>query len=273
MRAAPALLKMRLCMSGQVLYIFTMHKNSRTMRPIEQKTNRRKAVEKKGLNRNSLFTAAVLTAFMLAVHVHASLPKGLMLNLDFNGIENGLIPSRALYPLHVPLGDLGTSTFNGRTVLVVEEGQGLGFPHSTLLDPDGSEWVAMMRVFATTDGIVMSQSNDEHGYVIFIKNGAVHASVQTGHSALLLSERPENGITECLNKWVSIEVKINSDTAMLIINRAYVGLIPLQEPLIAENCRIRIGQHDTLPAPMIRNDSVTAKGFIGAISSFKILRQ
>ncbi len=200
-------------------------------------------------------------------------PKGLMLNLDFQRIENGLIPSKTLFPLHVPLGELSTGTFNDRTMLVFDEGQGLDIPHSSLLDPDGSAWVAIIRVFALTDGLVMSQGDDEKGYAIYIKDGAVQAAIQTGHSTIFLRERPENGITPCLNKWVTIEVKIDSDSALLILNRAHVALVPLQEPLNGKDYHIQIGEHKTLPAPLSRSKTATPTGFTGGVSSLKLVRQ
>lgn len=200
-------------------------------------------------------------------------PKGLMLNLDFQRIESGLIPSKTLFPLHVPMGELSTGTFDDRTMLMFEEGQGLDIPHSSLLDPDGSAWVAIIRVFALTDGMVMSQGDDKKGYAIYIKDGAVQAAIHTGHSTIFLKERPENGITPCLNKWVTIELKLNSDSAILILNRAHVALVPLQAPLNGKDYRIRIGEHEALPAPLSRSKTATPTGFTGAISSLKLVRQ
>jgi len=150
-----------------------------------------------------------------------TLPKGPMINLDFERIENGLIPSKTLFPLYVPIGELGTKTSNDRTLLFLDKGQGLDIPHSSMLDPDGSAWVAIIRVFAVTDGMVMSQGNDEKGYAIYIKDGAVQAAI----------------------------------------------------PLKGKDCRIRIGEHKTLPAPLSRSKTATLAGFTGAISSLKILRQ
>jgi hypothetical protein len=217
----------------------------------------------------------ILVIVMLAIDAQASNapPKGLMLNLDFQRIENGLIPSKTLFPLYVPLGELDTGTYDDRTMLVVNEGQGLDIPHSSLLDPDVSEWVAIIRVFALTDGMVMSQGDDEKGYAIYIKDGAVHAAIHTEHSTLILKERPENGITNYLNKWVTIEVKINSDTAILILNRAHVAVVPLRAPLSGKDYRIRIGEHKALPAPLSRSKSASPTGFTGGITSLKIVRQ
>jgi hypothetical protein len=217
--------------------------------------------------------ALFIVAISITAPVSSAPPKGLMINLDFQRIEDGLIPSKTLYPLYVPMGDLGTGTFDDRTMLVFEEGQGLDIPHSSLLDPDGSAWVATIRVFALTDGMVMSQGDDEKGYAIYIKDGAVQAAIHTGLSTIILKERPENGITPCLNKWVTIELKTNADTAILILNRAHVALVPLQAPLSGKDYRVRIGEHKTLPALLSRSKTVTPTGFTGAISSLKILRQ
>ena len=119
----------------------------------------------------------------------------------------------------------------------------------------------------------MSQGDDEKGYAIYIKDGAIQAAIHTGHSTIILKERPENGITPCLNKWVTIELKINSDMALLILNRAHAALIPLQAPLSGKDYHIRIGEHKTLPAPLSRSKTVIPTGFTGGISSLKIIRQ
>jgi len=215
-----------------------------------------------------------IAVIALDAQATASLPKGLMLNLDLQQIENGLIPNKTLYPLHVPLGDLDTATNNSnRVLLMLEAGQGLDIPHSSLLDPDGGGWVATVRLFALTDGMVMSQGNDENGYAIYIKEGAVHAAIRTSHSTITLKERPENGITHCLNTWVTIEVKIQPEMAILILNRARVAIAPLQTPLRGEDYHVRVGEHKTLPAPLRRDTTATTTGFTGAISSLKLLRQ
>ncbi len=214
-----------------------------------------------------------IAAMAIGAQATASQPKGLMLNLDFQRIENGLIPSKTLYPLYVPMGDLSTATVDTRTLLVFDEGQGLDIPHSSLLDPDGGGWVATIRVFALTDGMVMSQGDDEKGYAVYIKDGAVHVAIRTGFSMVILKERPENGITHCLNRWVAIEVKIKPDMAILVLNRARVALAPLQTPLGGKDYYIRIGEHKTLPALLRRDATATTIGFTGAISSLKLLRQ
>ena len=217
--------------------------------------------------------ALFIAVIAIGAQAGGPLPKGPMLNLDFQRIENGLIPSKTLFPLYVPIGELGTKTFENRTLLFFEKGQGLDIPHSSVLDPDGSAWVAIIRVFALTDGMVMSQGDDEKGYAIYIKDGAVQAAIHTGLSTIILKERPENGITPCLNKWVTIELKTNADTAILILNRAHVALVPLQAPLSGKDYRVRIGEHKTLPALLSRSKTATPTGFTGAISSLKILRQ
>lgn len=221
----------------------------------------------------SKLLALLIATIAVGVQAGDSPPKGLMLNLDFQRIEDGLIPSKTLFPLHVPLGELGTTTFGKRTVLLLNEGQGLSIPHSSLLDPDGSEWIAIIRVLALTDGLVMSQGDDEKGYAIYIKDGAAHAAIQTGHSTIVLKERADKGITPCLDKWVTIELRVNSDMALLVLNRAHAALVPLQEPLRGQDYRIRIGEHKALPAPLSRSKTVTPSGFTGAISSLKIVRQ
>ena len=201
------------------------------------------------------------------------MPKGVMLNLDFQNIQNGLIPSKTLYPLYVPLGELDTQIANNRRILVLQEGQGLDIPHCSLLDPDGTSWVASIQVFALTDGLIMSQCNDESGYAIYLKDGVVHATILSGHSVITLRERPGTGIGRVFKKRVSIDLKISPKFAFLILNRTRVAYAPLQKPLSGETLWIRIGEHKALPAPLKRNPAATTTGFTGGVSSLKILRQ
>ncbi len=201
------------------------------------------------------------------------LPKGIILNLDFQQIRDGLIPNKALYPLHVPTNGLGTETVNQREILVFKEGKGLDIPHSSLLDPDGTSWVVSIRMLALADGIIMSQCNDTSGYVIYLKDGVVHATIRSGYSTTTLRERPGYGIGNVFKKQVSIDLRIERDFAFLILNRTRVATTSLQKPLAGNNHLIRIGGHTTVPIPLKRNPAATPTGFAGGISSFKILRQ
>ncbi len=215
----------------------------------------------------------ILPFFTTLAEQFEPLPKGLMLNLDFNQVEEGLIRNKTLYPLDVPLGDLGIIPIHNRKVLGILQGQHLDIPHSSLLDPDGSEWITTIRIYAQTNGIVLSQGNDESGYTIYLKEGAVHAAIRTGHSAVILKESRRNGITHCLNTWVTIELRMKPDSAILSLNRHRVALIPLPSPLIGENHRIRMGEHKKPPIALQHNTTLSTSGFSGAVSSLKILRQ
>ena len=46
-------------------------------------------------------------------------PKGLMLNLDFQNVQDGLIPNKAFFPLYVPQCDAGIETLLQEQMLVV----------------------------------------------------------------------------------------------------------------------------------------------------------
>ncbi len=201
------------------------------------------------------------------------LPKGLMLNLDFQNIQSGIIPSKTLYPLYVPLGDLSLISIHNRNVLGMSDGQFLDIPHCSLLNPDGNEWIITIRIYAQTNGIVISQGNTEKGYTIYLKDGAVQVAVRTGHSTVILQESPSRGITHCLKTWVTIELKIRPESATLSLNRSRVALINLQEPLSGKNYRIRIGEQQELPSSLGHHATVSSSGFTGAISSLKIMRQ
>ena len=200
-------------------------------------------------------------------------PKGIILNLDFQNIHDGLIPNKTLYPLYVPLSGLGTKTVDDRTLLMFNKGEGLDIPHSSLLDPDGTTWVASIRMIALTDGIIMSQCNDDSGYAIYLKDGIVHAVILTAGSVITLREGLESGIGNVMKKRVSIVLKIDSDSASLMLNRRGVASTHLHHPLAGKNLRIHIGEHAEDPAVLKQNPLSPMSGFTGGISSFKILRQ
>lgn len=200
-------------------------------------------------------------------------PKGLMLNLDFEAVTDGLILSKTLYPLYVPLGELGIERFNSRNMLAFQFGQGLNIPHSSLLDPNGHEWVISVRAFPLTDGLIISQGNDQHGYAIYMKDGHICATVRTGHSAFTLQERDDWGRTKYTKRWVTIELKIKKGSAILSLNRKRVARTRSEPALQGENLRIRLGNHNTLPSPLKHIPGMDPTGFTGAINSFKILRQ
>ncbi|MEA2067813.1 MAG: hypothetical protein U9P12_01315 [Verrucomicrobiota bacterium] len=220
-----------------------------------------------------------LTAILLAGTVAAGaqagkdLPVGLMLNLDFEEAKEGLIPSKALYPLYVPQGDLGIEWFNNRNLLAFQQGQGLDIPHSSLLNPDGREWIVTVRAFVLTDGLILSQGNDTHGYAIYLVDNTVRATLRSGNTALTLKERKDRGISKYRKKWVSIELRIKQDKAYLSLNRKRIAVIPLDTPLQGENMHIRLGNHQTLPPVLAGKPGMEPTGFTGAISSLKIIRQ
>lgn len=201
------------------------------------------------------------------------LPKGLILNLDLRHIADRLIPNKTLYPLYVPQGNLSTKSDSHRTFLILEEGQYLDVPHSILLDPGDGEWIATIRVFARTEGLIMSQGNDEVGYAIYLQDGAIQVAIKTGSSTKTFMERSDHGITPALNRWVTIEIRFKPDEVSLLLNRAQVASIPLAEPLHGKNFHIRIGEHQTLPVALQHRPDITPSGVTGAISSLKFLRQ
>ena len=217
-------------------------------------------------------TILLLTTFTAHAQIANDLPKGLMLNLNFQQVSEGLIPSKTLYPLFVPQGDLGLEKFDRRNMLAFQFGQGLDIPHSSLLDPNGDEWIVSVRVFPLTDGVIISQSNEQFGYIIYMKDGHVEVLVHTGHSTFKLREHDDRGRTKYKERWVTIELRIKKDMARLNLNQRRVDLVQFEPALTGENLRIQLGNHKALPAPF-KTSKLPAIGFTGAINSFKILRQ
>lgn len=203
----------------------------------------------------------------------SDLPKGLMLNLDFEMANEGLIPSKSLYPLFVPQNNLAISRINHRNLLQFEPGQGLYIPHSSLLDPAGDEWIISVRIFALTDGLILSQGNETHGYAIYMKDGQISARVGTGHASFMLEESVQQGISKLKKRWVTIELSIREGRALLSLNRKRVAMILDEPALSGDNLRIRLGNHTQLPAVFKNVQTMTPTGFTGAVSSLKIHRQ
>jgi len=200
-------------------------------------------------------------------------PKGLMLNLDFEAVSEGLIPSKAMHALHVPVQDLGVEFINNRHMLAFQDDQGLDIPHSSLLDPNGDEWIVSVRAFPLTDGIIFSQTNDKNGLVIYMQDGHILAAVRTGNSTFILKERENRGLTKYRKRWVTIEIRIKKGLALMSLNRERVAMVMDQPALDGENLRIRLGEQRSLPPMLNHVSGMTPVGFTGAITSLKILRQ
>ena len=220
---------------------------------------------------------AVITV-LVATHAIAGQqgPKGLMLNLDFQNVQSGLIPNNGFYPLYVPLGKMAIENMLGENMLVLTPEQGLDVPHSSLIQPDGSEWIVSIELGAHTNGgngMVVSQCDDEHGYAIYLKNGAPRAVVRTGNCAMMLKEDQTFGLTDCRKQMTTVELRIKPDMAILTINRKRAALVMLDGPLDGENMPIRIGNHPVLPAILQNIPGVEPFAFSGAISSLKVWRQ
>ncbi len=223
----------------------------------------------------------ILTLGFISLSAHCfgeatTYPRGLMLNLDFQNAANGLIPNKAFYPLHVPMGTLNTAPLLGKNMLVFLPGEGLDIPHSSLIQPDGSEWIVTLQLAAYPggeNGMVLSQCNAEFGYAIYLINGAPHAVIRTGNCSMLLKEERGTLLTDCRKQLAHVELRIKSDMAILTINRKRVAFAPLDAPLQGEDMPIRLGQHSQLPAILGNIPGAQASGFSGAVSSLKILRQ
>jgi len=232
---------------------------------------------------NRTFISILLTATLLSglpalcrAQETGRFPKGLMLNLDFGNVSNGLIPNRAFYPLYAPLGNLVTDNLLNEPMLLFTPDEGIDIPHSSLIQPDGSEWVVTVKIGAYPDGgtgMVMSQCNDEVGYAIYLKDGAPRAVVRTGNCSMLLKEDVRTGITDCRNELAIVELRIKSDMAWLTINRKRAAMVALDEPLSGDDMPIRLGNHARLPEILKNIPGTDPVGFSGAIGTLKIWRQ
>jgi len=203
-------------------------------------------------------------------------PKGQMISLDFKRAQDGLIPNKAFYPLYVPQGDLSIQTLLGERMLVLTPEHGLDIPHSSLIQPTGNEWIVSVKLGAYPDGgngMVISQGDDEHGYAIYLTDGAPRAVVRTGNCSMILREDLARGLTDCRKMMTSIELRISKDTASLTVNRSRIATVTLDGPLDGEYMPIRIGSHHQLPAVMKNIPDVEAHGFSGAISALSVWRQ
>ncbi len=196
-----------------------------------------------------------------------------MLNLDFEGARDGLVPNKALYPLFVPHSPLHIERIKHRNLLMVDPQTGLNIPHSSLLDPDGDDWVITIRLFLLTDGLILSQGNDEHGVAVYAKDGQIFARVRTGLVAFTLEENPRYGISKFRKKWITIELRVEKGRALLILNRKRAAMVRDQPPLNGDGMRIRLGTHREIPGVFQQFHGMQTAGFTGAVSSFKIHRQ
>lgn len=214
-----------------------------------------------------------LILILLAISIRAELPAGLMLNLDPAQTENSLIYNKALFPLHVPIGDLRTETIKGRSALIIEPGQGLPIPHSSLLNPNGKEWIVSTRIRAEQNGIVLTQTNPTNGYAIFIHDNALFAAVHTGGQTTILKADPTRGLKTARNRWLSVELRIQPDCVHLNINRRRVAQAPLSTPLSGEDHKIHIASHPKPPEWIKTLAGIPNEGFSGALRSLKMHRQ
>jgi hypothetical protein len=203
-------------------------------------------------------------------------PKGRVLNMDFDATMNGLIPNKGGYPLFVPLNGLEVKTLINEQMLDLPADKGLIVPHSSILQPDGSMWISSVRVGVRASGktgMVMSQTNDRHGYAIYLLDGAVYAAVSTDDSVIILQENSDSILHDCSKSMVRIDLEIKADEAILLLNRAIVASAPLTAPLDgADNMPLRIGNHESLPG-FLTEKEIPANGIFGAISTLQLWRQ
>ncbi|MDF7825525.1 hypothetical protein P4B35_15980 [Pontiellaceae bacterium B12227] len=201
------------------------------------------------------------------------LPKGLMLNLDFERAHNGLIPSKSLFPLYVPQNNLVIERTVNRNLLMFQPDEGLSIPHSALLDPAGDEWVLSIRLFLLTDGLILSQGNEQHGFMVYSQEGQIFVRARTGHTAFMLNESSVRGIHKYRKRWVTIEVRLRNDIALLSLNRKRACMVTGEPALSGSDLRLRLGDHRKKPGFVKNFKELPSIGFSGAISSLKIHRQ
>ncbi len=225
--------------------------------------------------KNTAASFLALTGLLCRMAVGLSeqtLANGLVLNLDCRRVEDGMVKSTSLFPLHVPQGELQFGQVEGLSGLLFTPGKGLDIPHSSLLDPHGGEWVVSMRIHAEADGLIMSQADGDLGYAIYLKDGLVHATVRTEHTAVTLA--PRNRVkSHDLKKRIVVELRIKERRAILSLNRHHVAMVDLTAPLWGDNAFIRLGRHHALPSVLRNIPGSSPVGFQGVIGSLKIYRQ
>lgn len=223
-----------------------------------------------------LVTLGIASPYIGQAQTRTTMPKGIMLNMDFRNATEGLVPNRSNYPLYTPLKGVQIKTLLREPMLVLPADQGLDLPHSSLIQPDGSEWIVTVRLGARPDGgngMVVSQCDDAHGYAIYLKDGAVHAAVRTADSTLVLRQPPATVIMDCRKEMVSVELRIKADRAVLMLNRARVADAPLSAPLTGDYMPVRLGMHHETPSLLKDMPNITAQGINGAISHLLIWRK
>ncbi|MBN2704465.1 MAG: hypothetical protein JXR23_09670 [Pontiellaceae bacterium] len=204
-------------------------------------------------------------------------PKGLIFNMNFDAASNGLVPNKGGFPLFVPLNGLEVKTLINEQMLDLPADQGLTVPHSSILQPDGSMWLAGVRVGVRPSGktgMVMSQTNDRHGYAIYLLDGAVYAAVCTADSVIILQQSSDSILRDCSKGMVRIDLEIKANEVVLLLDRAKVASAPLTAPLDGggADMLLRIGNHESLP-PFLAEQEIPANGIFGAISLLQLWRQ
>lgn len=200
-------------------------------------------------------------------------PKGLMLNLDFHQVKDGLILSKSLFPLNVPVGKFNFREARARRVLMIDSDETLYIPHSSLLDPHNGTWISSIQIYSRTNGVVVSQCDQTDGYVIYIADGIVHAAIHNKGRTIVLREAPGCGLGKMFKKRVTIVLKITPENVFLTLNRNLVAYVKLNHPFSAKNAFIQIGKNKYLPKSLQKVFNMPKEGFSGAVVTFKIISQ
>jgi len=200
-------------------------------------------------------------------------PKGFAISLDFEHIHDGLIPSKSIFPLYVPLGDLELRMARLRRVVMIQHGESLFIPHSSVLDPNGKKWACSVQFYAGSDGLIVSQCNQTDGYAIYIVDGIIHAAIHNRGQTVVLCEKMGGGIGKAFRKRITVVLEIDKDKTFLLVNRTLVAHADLKKAFSGKNFFIQIGENKNILPALKQIPKFPKNGFSGAISAFKIIRQ
>jgi hypothetical protein len=205
---------------------------------------------------------ALGSASLLACQHRASAlqqPKGLILSYTFEEIKDGIIRSKAGFPLHAPLAPLQTAiSKRGEAYLQLLPGQSFSPPPSSLLDFYGADLVLHLRVQPQSEGLLYSQGDKENHLALYIVLGIPVVAITQMNQTIFLQGR-----RSIIGEWIVLSLQLTADRLSFSANRERLADLPLSEPLLLPGNGFTLGYN-----PLLSDQQIKAR-----ISSIKLLRQ